>query len=127
MRSKITYLFFLFFFFLFFWLSCCFPVTHLFQTKECKYQKTSLPAGLVYKLSGVQSSRQQYTTRAQWVCPEAENSAIMIIVAIVKRLGFISRRGAEQVFVSNQIKHEIEKRSLSSAAWSRKQDSSKQK
>ena len=41
-----------------------------------------------------------HTTRAQWVCSEAENSAI---VFIVKRLGLISRWDAGQVKCSYAI------------------------
>jgi len=43
----------------------------------------------------LQSLIRSHTTRVQWVCSDAENS---VIVATVKRLGFISRWGAREVF-----------------------------
>ena len=44
----------------------------------------------------VTHSESPNTTTAEWVCSEAENSAM---VATVKRLGLISRRGDEEVFI----------------------------
>ena len=43
---------------------------------------------------------ESHMTRAQWICSEAEKSAIF---AIVKRLGIISKSGTRQVLIKKLI------------------------